>query len=50
MHPEQGREPRLHFHGVLWDVSCSYNAIREAVKDLGLFGFRLLRISVFGML
>lgn len=35
MHPEQGREPRLHFHGVLWDVSYSYNAIREAVKDLG---------------
>ena len=35
MHPEQGNEPRLHFHGVLWDVSCSYNAIREAVKDLG---------------
>lgn len=34
-HPEQGREPRLHFHGVLWDVSYSYNAIREAVKDLG---------------
>jgi len=34
-HPEQGNEPRLHFHGVLWDVSCSYNAIREAVKDLG---------------
>lgn len=35
MHPEQGGEPRLHFHGVLWDVSYSYNAIREAVKDLG---------------
>lgn len=35
MHPEQGSEPRLHFHGVLWDVSYSYNAIREAVKDLG---------------
>lgn len=35
MHPEQGNEPRLHFHGVLWDVSYSYNAIREAVKDLG---------------
>ena len=35
MHPEQGRDPRLHFHGVLWDVSYSYNAIREAVKDLG---------------
>ena len=35
MHPEQGNEPRLHFHGVLWDVSCSYNAIRESVKDLG---------------
>ena len=34
-HPEQGNEPRLHFHGVLWDVSYSYNAIREAVKDLG---------------
>ena len=33
--PEQGSEPRLHFHGVLWDVSYSYNAIREAVKDLG---------------
>ena len=35
MHPELGNEPRLHFHGVLWDVSYSYNAIREAVKDLG---------------
>lgn len=35
IHPEQGGEPRLHFHGVLWDVSYSYNAIREAVKDLG---------------
>lgn len=35
MHPEQGNEPRLHFHGVLWDVSYSYNAIRDAVKDLG---------------
>ena len=34
-HPEQGNEPRLHFHGVLWDVTYSYNAIREAVKDLG---------------
>lgn len=34
-HPEQGRDPRLHFHGVLWDVSYSYNAIRKAVKDLG---------------
>lgn len=34
-HPEQGNEPRLHFHGVLWDVSYSYNAIRNAVKDLG---------------
>lgn len=34
-HPEQGTEPRLHFHGVLWDVCYSYNAIREAVKDLG---------------
>lgn len=35
VHPEQGAEPRLHFHGVLWDVSYSYNAIREAVKDFG---------------
>lgn len=35
MHPEQGGDPRLHFHGVLWDVSYSYNAIRKAVKDLG---------------
>lgn len=35
MHPEQGNEPRLHFHGVLWDVPYAYNAIREAVKDLG---------------
>lgn len=34
-HPEQGNEPRLHFHGVLWDVSYSYNAIRRAVADLG---------------
>lgn len=34
-HPEQGREPRLHFHGVLWDVSYSYNAIRRAVADFG---------------
>ena len=34
-HPEQGNEPRLHFHGVLWDVCYSYNAIRRAVKDLG---------------
>ena len=25
-HPELGNEPRLHFHGVLWDVSYSYNA------------------------
>ena len=35
MHPELGNEPRLHFHGVLWDVPYAYNAIREAVKDLG---------------
>lgn len=35
IHPEQGNQPRLHFHGVLWDVSHSYNAIREAVRDLG---------------
>lgn len=34
-HPEQGGEPRLHFHGVLWDVPYSYNAIRNVVKDLG---------------
>lgn len=35
MHPELGSQPRLHFHGVLWDVQHSYNAIREAVRDLG---------------
>ena len=35
VHPELGNEPRLHFHGVLWDVPYAYNAIREAVKDLG---------------
>ena len=35
MHPEQGSEPRLHFHGILWDVPYSYNSIRRAVSDLG---------------
>lgn len=35
IHPEQGSEPRLHFHGVLWDVPYSYNSIRKAVSDLG---------------
>ena len=35
VHPELGNEPRLHFHGVLCDVPYAYNAIREAVKDLG---------------
>lgn len=35
MHPEQGGEPRLHFHGILWDVPYSYNSIRRAVSDLG---------------
>lgn len=35
MHPEQGTEPRLHFHGILWDVPYSYNSIRNAVSDLG---------------
>lgn len=35
MHPELGSQPRLHFHGVLWDVPYSYNAIREVVRDLG---------------
>lgn len=39
MHPEQGSQPRLHFHGVLWDVPHSYNAIRAAVKDLGFVWF-----------
>lgn len=35
MHPETGGEPRLHFHGVLWDVTDSYSDIRSAIGDLG---------------
>ena len=48
---ELGNEPRLHFHGVLWDVSCSYNAIREAVKDLGFVWISAITDKLpFGML
>ena len=34
MHPDQGNEPRLHFHGVLWDVSCSYKMMRDSSTKL----------------
>lgn len=34
-HPEAGLDPRLHFHGFLFDTRLSYNAIRKAVSDLG---------------
>lgn len=34
-HPETGAEPRLHFHGFLFNVTDRYNSIRSAVSDLG---------------
>lgn len=34
-HPEQGSEPRLHFHGFLFGTNVLYNEIRSAVSDLG---------------
>lgn len=34
-HPEMGSEPRLHFHGFLFNVTSRYNDIRSAVSDLG---------------
>ncbi|UNI72450.1 MAG: replication initiator protein [Chaetfec virus UA24_2231] len=35
VHPSQGSEPRLHFHGFLFGTNCLYNEIRSAVSDLG---------------
>lgn len=34
-HPEIGDEPRLHFHGFLFNVTDRYNDIRSAIGDLG---------------
>ena len=34
-HPETGSEPRLHFHGFLFGLNISYNALRRAVKPFG---------------
>lgn len=34
-HPEMGGEPRLHFHGFLFDFPYSYNTLRAAVSDFG---------------
>lgn len=35
IHPETGSDPRLHFHGIIFDFDRSYNDLRRAVKDLG---------------
>lgn len=35
VHPEVGTEPRLHFHGLIFDFDQPYNELRRAVKDLG---------------
>lgn len=35
IHPEVGTEPRLHFHGLIFDFDQPYNELRRAVKDLG---------------
>lgn len=46
-HPEMGSEPRLHFHGIIFDFDRSYNELRAAVRDLGfiwLAGCTLKRI------
>lgn len=34
-HPEVGNQPRLHFHGFLFQTDALYNTIRSAVGDLG---------------
>lgn len=34
-HPEAGADPRLHFHGFLFNCTLRYNDIRKAVGDLG---------------
>ncbi|WGL31012.1 replication initiator protein [Dipodfec virus UOA04_Rod_653] len=34
-HPETGGEPRLHFHGFLFNVDLPYQVIHSAVRDLG---------------
>lgn len=34
-HPESGSEPRLHFHGIIFDFNMPYNQLRAAVRDLG---------------
>ena len=34
-HPSFGGEPRLHFHGFLFGLGMSYNALRDLVSDLG---------------
>ena len=34
-HPLFGGEPRLHFHGFLFGLGMSYNALRDLVSDFG---------------
>lgn len=34
-HPLTGNVPRLHFHGFLFDLPCSYAELRRAIGDLG---------------
>lgn len=34
-HPQTGGVNRLHFHGFMFGVDCSYNAIRDAVSPFG---------------
>lgn len=33
--PQNGNEPRLHFHGFLFHADIKYNTLREAIGDLG---------------
>jgi hypothetical protein len=35
IHPQMGTEPRLHFHGFLFDPRMSYNAFRRIVSKFG---------------
>lgn len=34
-HPQTGGSNRLHFHGFMFGINCSYNTIRSAVSDFG---------------
>lgn len=34
-HPQTGGSNRLHFHGFMFGIDCSYNTIRSAVSDFG---------------